>query len=75
LSSLWRFAAVLLLELAFAMGNAATHAAELTFDLRIERDSVPANMRLVRVTQGMPSSSAGPRIAPSCFISMATTSS
>jgi hypothetical protein len=27
-------------------------AAELTFDLRIERGSVPANMRLVRVTQG-----------------------
>jgi hypothetical protein len=31
---------------------AAADAAELTFDLRIERGQVPANMRLIRVKQG-----------------------
>ena len=52
LSRLWRCAATLLLASMLALGAAATRAAELTFDLRIERGSVPANMRLVRVTQG-----------------------
>ena len=37
---------------AFALAAAGTRAAELTFDLRIARGSVPADMRLVRVTQG-----------------------
>jgi hypothetical protein len=32
--------------------HADVRAAELTFDLRIERGNVPANMRLVRVMQG-----------------------
>jgi hypothetical protein len=31
---------------------AAAHAAEVTFDLRIERGQVPQNMRRIRVTQG-----------------------
>jgi hypothetical protein len=44
-------AVVLSLVAAFGCYTAA-RAAELTFDLRIERGSVPANMRLVRVGQG-----------------------
>jgi hypothetical protein len=42
----------LLLLLVAVLAPTAGRAAELTFDLRIERGSVPANMRLVRVTQG-----------------------
>jgi hypothetical protein len=37
---------------ALILGAAAAGAAELTFDLRIERGQVPANMRLIRVEQG-----------------------
>jgi hypothetical protein len=44
----------LTLSLVLAPGFAATGAKadELTFDLRIERGQVPANMRLIRVKQG-----------------------
>jgi hypothetical protein len=47
-----RRCAVVLALLGALDPRTAVRAAELTFDLRIERGSVPANMRLVRVTQG-----------------------
>ena len=34
-----------------AIASTGAPAAELTFDLRVERGSVPANMRLIRVKQ------------------------
>jgi hypothetical protein len=37
---------------AFIVCAAGARAADLTFDLRIERGQVPANMRLIRVKQG-----------------------
>ncbi len=43
---------VLLPVFALAIGALAASAAELAFDLKIERGSVPANMRLIRVKQG-----------------------
>ena len=43
---------LLMLSLAGAAVSADAQAAELTFDLRIERGHVPQNMRLVRVKQG-----------------------
>jgi hypothetical protein len=49
-NSLCRYATVLSLLAVLPYG--ALRAADRTFDLRIERGSVPANMRLVRVTQG-----------------------
>jgi hypothetical protein len=49
---LWRCAATLSLVWALALGSVGTRAAELTFDLRLARGNVPANMRLVRVMQG-----------------------
>jgi hypothetical protein len=42
---------VVTIALAWTLDGHAV-AAELTFDLHIERGSVPANMRLVRVAQG-----------------------
>ena len=43
---------VVTIALVWALDLQAARAAELTFDLHIERGSVPANMRLVRVAQG-----------------------
>ncbi len=43
---------VLVLIFALTVDVFAASAAELAFDLKIERGSVPANMRLIRVKQG-----------------------
>jgi hypothetical protein len=42
----------LLAALAAGMASGAALAAELTFDLHIERDRLPENMRTIRVKQG-----------------------
>jgi len=42
---------VLVLVLTCA-GSAGSRAAELTFDIRVERGRIPDNMRLIRVKQG-----------------------
>jgi hypothetical protein len=43
---------MLLLVLAPGLAVTSAKADELTFDLRIERGQLPANMRLIRVKQG-----------------------
>jgi hypothetical protein len=49
--TMWR-TLVLGIAVAVSAGSPAAHAAELTFDLAVERGRVPQNMRLIRVKQG-----------------------
>lgn len=41
-----------LLMLAICLNSSRVHADEVTYDLRIERGHVPANMQLIQVRQG-----------------------